>query len=204
MRFPMVGAAALALLCAACGQSSQAPVTYEFREPASQAAADLAKIASSHSSLSRIDLQRPALAVQSQVHGDEGTVTIAIPGTAPNRDVTLRFELKPYLGGKETFVSFELDGPDLGELDLGPNRFAGRKSLSDEFEEALSLLSSRAGGNAGGQDPKREFERLFDLAAVLNDPAMLERVKSRSKQEGAVDFLFSNPPEVQQFDDSAD
>lgn len=199
-----IGAAALALVCAACGQSSQAPVTYEFREPPSQAAADLAKIASSHSSLGRIDLQRPALVVQSQVHGDEGTVTIAIPGAPPNRDVTLRFELKPYLDGEETLVSFQMGAPDLGELDLGKDRFAGRKSLNDEFGEALALLANHASGHTGDRDPRRAFERLFDLAAALNDPSMLERVKSRGKQEGAVDFLFSSPPEVQQFDESVD
>ena len=67
--------------------------------------------------------------MQSAIRDGRGEVTIAVPGGAGQRDVLLTFKLSPESEGKQTMAVLTLDAPDLGELDLGTDRFAGRKSL---------------------------------------------------------------------------
>ena len=67
--------------------------------------------------------------MQSEIRDGRGEVTIAVPGGAGQRDVLLTFKLSPESEGKQTMAVLTLDAPDLGELDLGTDRFAGRKSL---------------------------------------------------------------------------
>jgi len=190
-----LAAAVTLLLLAACGLGqSRSLASYELDGPAERIAAEIAALASSHSALSRIDLRRPALRAQSEIRDGRGRVTIAVPGGAGQRDVVLTFKLEPYGDGKLTMVKLDMDAPDLRELDLGTDRFAGRKSLGREFGEALGALADKINHREYRNDPRQEFERLFDVAAVLDDPALLARVKARGQQEGAVDFLFAHPP----------
>lgn len=194
----------LLLLTAACSGGSRDLASYEFEAPMNEIAPALTAMATAHSSLGRIDAQRPALRVQSEVREEGGRVTIAVPGGNGSRDLVLTFRLKPYLDGKHTMVALTMDAPDLGEIDLGKDRFAGRKSLGHEFGEALGDLADRVNRSPHEADLPKNFARLFDLAAVLNDPALLARAKGRGQQEGAVDFLFAHPPEVRAFDDRPD
>ena len=191
-----LAAAALLLLLSACvlGQSPSL-ASYEFGGSADRVAAEIAALATSHSSLSRIDLRRPVLRVQSEVRGGKGKVTIVVPGGSGQRDAVLTFKVEPCGDGKLTMVTLTIDAPDLGELDLGTDRFAGRKSLGREFGEALGDLADQVNRPEHQGDPRKKFERLFDLAAVLDDPVLLARVKARGQQEGAVDFLFAHPPQ---------
>ena len=190
------------MVLAACGLGqSRGLASYEFGGSADRIAAEIAALASSHSALSRIDMHRPALRAQSEVRDGRGKVTIAVPGGAGQRDVVLTFMLEPSGDGKLAMVKLDMDAPDLRELDLGTDRFAGRKSLGREFGEALGALADKVNHREYQKDPRDEFERLFDLAAVLDDPALLARVKARGKQEGVVDFLFAHPPEPRDDED---
>ncbi len=185
----------LLLLLAACGWGqSHSLASYEMSGSVDQVAAEIAALASSHSSLSRIDARRPALRAQSEIRDGRGKVTVAVPGGVGQRDVVLNFKLSPEGEGKRTMAVLTMDAPDLGELDLGTDRFAGRKSLGREFGEALGALADKVNCPGYPNQPRQKFERLFDLAAVLDDPALLARVKARGQQEGVVDFLFDHPP----------
>ena len=187
---------------ASCGAGNPGQVaSYEFSGPTDRVAAELTALASAHSALSRLDLRRPALRAESDIRESAGRVTITVPGGAGQRDVVLIFKLEPFSDGKLTMVSLTMNGPDLGELDLGEGRFAGRKSLGREFGEGLGALADKVNHRGTGGDPRQRFERLFDLAAVLDDPALLARVKARGQQEGTVDFLFADPPVQRDFDD---
>lgn len=187
---------------ASCGRGDSGKLaSYEFGGPTDRVAAELTALASAHSSLSRLELRRPALRAESEFRDNSGRVTITVPGGAGQRDVVLTFKLEPFSEGKLTMVSLTMEGPDLGELDLGQGRFAGRKSLGREFGDALGVLADKVNHRGTQGDPRKRFERLFDLAAVLDDPALLARVKARGQQEGAVDFLFADPPVQREFDD---
>ena len=185
----------LLMVLAACGSGqSRGLASYEMSGSVDQVAAEIAALASSHSSLSRIDARRPGLRVQSEIRDGRGEVKIAVPGGVGQRDVALNFKLSPESEDKRTMVVLTMDAPDLGELDLGIDRFAGRKSLGREFGEALGNLADKVNHPGNSNQPRQGFERLLDLAAVLDDPALLARVKARGQQEGAVDFLFAHPP----------
>jgi hypothetical protein len=188
-------AALLLVLISACGGSSRDLASYEFEAPMNEIAPTLTALAAAHSSLGRIDAHRQALRAQSEIREEAGQVTIAVPGGDGSRDMVLTFRLKPYLEGKHTMVTLTMDAPDLGEIDLGKGRFAGSKSLSREFGVALGDLADQINHRPHETNPQKAFARLFDLAAVLNDPALLARAKGRGKQEGAVDYLFANPPQ---------
>ena len=132
---------------------------------------------------------------------DKGLVTITIPGGVGQRNVVLSFAVTRLYDDKNAMVALTIDAPDLAEIDLGPGRFASPKSLGKEFSEALGTLAGTVNNKYRGDDPSREFARLFDLAAVLDDPALRTRVINRSLQQGTVDFLFSNPPQDHGFSD---
>ena len=197
-----LAATVLLIQLAACGWGqSRSLASYEMNGSVDRVAAKIAAMASAHSSLSRIDARRPPLRVQSAIRDGRGEVTIAVSGGAGQRDALLNFKLTPESEGKRTTAVLTMDAPDLGELDLGTDRFAGRKSLGREFGEALGALADKVNHPGNPDQQPQKFERLFDLAAVLDDPALLARVKARGKQEGVVDFLFAHPPAPREDED---
>ena len=191
-----------AFMLSACAADEPEPIAnYQFNAPVSQVAARLVTLAEAHSSLSRIGIKRPALRVQSSQADGQGTVTIAVPGGARLHPVTLTFALTPYLDGKSTMVALSVSASDMGEIDLGPQRFAGAKALSKDFAEALGMLASKINGPAYADDPARRFGRLFDLATVLDNPELRGKVERLGKQQGVVDFLFFDVPPDERFED---
>ena len=181
----LLAAIAAALLLGACGRSQREPLaSYQFNAPVGAVTARLAALAAVGSSLSRIDARRPPLRAASSSAGDNGLVTIAIPGGSGQRDVALT-----------------VDAPDAAEIDLGPGRFASPNTLSKDFGSALGTLAGRVNNRTHSGDTSRQFARLFDLAAVLDDPALRTRVAHRGRQEGTVDFLFSDQPRGNRFSD---
>ena len=203
LRVLLIFAAALTLT--ACGRNKPADLAnYQFNAPVAQVSAKLVSLADAHSRLSRINAHRPPLAVESAIADGKGRVTIAVPGGTGKRPVKLTFAITPYLDGKYTMVALTMEAPDVEEIDLGPRRFAGTKSLGKEFGDALGALANEVNRTYHRDDPSRQFARLFDLAAALDDPALRSRVRSRGKQEGSVDFLFFDVPPDDRFGDSAD
>ena len=174
---------------------------YQFNAPVAVVTARLAALATVGSGLSRIDARRPPLNASSKIVGDKGLVTITIPGGIGQRNVVLSFAVTRLYDDPKAMVALTLEAPDLAEIDLGPGRFASRKSLGKELSNSLGTLADRVNNRGRGGDPSRQFARLFDLAAVLNDPALRTRVTNRGKQPGTVDFLFSNPPQDHSFSD---
>ena len=193
---------AAVLLLAACGQSQSEPLAnYQFNASVGAVTARLATQAATGSALSRIDVRRPPLRANSSSAGDKGLVTIAVPGGAGQRDVVLTFTVTQLYDDTKSMVTLTMDAPDATEIDLGPGRFASPKSLGKEFGSALGSLAAVVNGTYHNGDVSRQFARLFDLAAVLDDPALRARVLSRGKQEGTVDFLFSDERRNHQFND---
>ena len=193
---------AATLLIAACGREQPVPLSnYQFNAPVTAVTARLAALAATGSTLSRIEAHRPPLRADSRSAGDQGLVTITVPGGTGQRDVVLTFTVTQLYDGSKSMVAMTIDAPDANEIDLGPERFASPKSLGKEFGDALGALASKINGTYYRGDVSRQFARLFDLAAVLDDPALRARVLSRGKQEGTVDFLFSDEPRTHQFDD---
>ena len=189
LRLLLIFAAGLAL--AACGRNKPADLAnYQFNAPVAQVAAKLVSLGDAHSRLSRIGAHRLPLAVESTIKDGEGWVTIAVPGGTGKQPVKLTFAITPYLDGKYTMVALTMEARDLEEIDLGPGRFAGTKTLGTGFGEALGSLASEVNRTYHRGDASDEFGRLFDLAAATDDPALRARVLSRGKQEGSVDFLF--------------
>ena len=143
------------MLLAACGWGqSRSLASYEMSGSVDQVAAEIAALATSHSSLSRIDARRPALLVQSEIRDGRGEVKIAVPGGVGQHDVALNFKLSPESEDKRTMVVLTMDAPDLGELDLGINRFAGRKRIGREFGEALGNLADKVNHPGNPHQPR--------------------------------------------------
>ncbi len=163
--------------------------------------ARLAALATVGSTLSRIDARRPPLRANSSSAGDKGLVTITIPGGAGQGDVVLNFTVTRLYDETKAMVALTMDAPDTAEFDLSPERFASPKSLANEFGNALGTLAAKVNNRTHGGDVSRQFARLFDLAAVLDDPALRTRMTHRGLQEGTVDFLFSDQPLGSRFGD---
>ena len=198
----LLAAIAAALLLGACGRSQREPLaSYQFNAPVGAVTARLAALAAVGSSLSRIDARRPPLRAASSSAGDNGLVTIAIPGGSGQRDVALTFTVTPLYDETKAMVALTVDAPDAAEIDLGPGRFASPNTLSKDFGSALGTLAGRVNNRTHSGDTSRQFARLFDLAAVLDDPALRTRVAHRGRQEGTVDFLFSDQPRGNRFSD---
>ena len=190
------------LLLAACGRKQPVPLAnYQFNAPVSAVTAQLTALAATGSALSRIEARRPPLRADSRSAGDKGLVTITVPGGTGQRDVVLTFTVSQLYDDTKSMVAMTIDAPDANEIDLGPERFASPKSLGKEFGDALGALASKVNGTYHRGDVSRQFARLFDLAAVLDDPALRARVMRRGKQEGTVDFLFSDQPRGHRFND---
>lgn len=194
---------AAALTVAACGRDKPADLAnYQFNAPAAQVAAKLVALSDAHSRLSRIDAHRPPLAVESTITDGKEQVTIAVPGGTGKQPVKLTFAITPYLDGKYAMVALTMEAPDLEEIDLGPGRFAGTKTLGTGFGEALGSLASEVNRTYHRGDASDRFGRLFDLAAATDDPALRARVLSRGKQEDSVDFLFFDQSPSERFGDT--
>ena len=192
---------AMTLLIAACGREQPVPlVNYQFNAPVAVVTARLAALAAAGSALSRIEARRPPLRADSNSAGDRGLVTITVPGGTGQRDVVLTFTVTQLYDGSKSMVAMTFAAPDANEIDLGPERFASPKTLGKQFGIALGSLADTVNGTYHKADSSRQFARLFDLAAVLDDPALHARVLSRGKQEGTVDFLFSDEPRTHQFE----
>ena len=186
---------AATLLIAACGREQPVPLAnYQFNAPVSAVTAQLAALAATGSTLSRIEARRPPLRADSRSAGGKGLVTITVPGGTGQRDVVLTFTVTQLYDGSKSMVAMTIDAPDANEIDLGPERFASPKSLGKEFGDALGALASKVNGTYYRGDVSRQFARLFDLAAVLDDPGLRAHVLSRGKQEDTVDFLFEYKP----------
>ena len=193
---------AVTLLIAACGREQPVPLAnYQFNAPVSAVTAQLAALAATGSTLSRIEARRPPLRADSRITGDKGLVTITVPGGTDQRNVVLTFSITQLYDSHKSMVALTIDAPDANEIDLGPERFASPKTLGKEFGDALGGLAAKVNGTYHRGDPSRQFARLFDLAAVLDDPALRTRVIRRGKQEGSVDFLFSDQPRGHRFND---
>lgn len=189
------------LLLAACGRGQPEPIAnYQFNAPVAAVTARLAALATVGSALSRIEARRPPLRADSSSAGDKGVVVITVPGGSGQRDVVLTFTVARFYDDKST-VALTIDAPDAAEIDLGPELFASPTSLSKDFGSALGSLAHTVNGTYRNNEPMRQFARLFDLAAVLDDPALRTRVTRRGKQEGTVDFLFSDHPRRRGFGD---
>ena len=184
---------AVVLLLAACGRGQPEPIAnYQFNAPVAAVTARIAALATTGSALSRIEARRPPLRADSSSTDDKGLVTITVPGGANQRGVVLTFTVTQLYSDTKSMVALTIDAPDAAEIDLGPGRFASPTSLTKDFGSALGALADTVNNTHHHTNALKQFARLFDLAAVLNDPALHTRVTRRSKQEGTVDFLFSD------------
>lgn len=194
-------AGAAVLLLTACGRGQPAAANYQFNAPVAAVTARIAALAAVGSALSRIEVRRPPLRADSSSAGAAGLVKITVPGGANQRGVVLTFTVTRLYDDTKSMVALTVEAPDAAEIDLGPERFASPTSLTKDFSSALGALADTVNGTYPTSDAARKFARLFDLAAVLDDPALRTRVTRRSKQEGTVDFLFSDRPRGRGFSD---
>lgn len=189
----------VAAVLGSCARSEPAALAnYQFNAPVAEVVSQLLALAKAGSRLSRIAVRRPPLQASVKADGEAQLVTIAVPGGTRLHPVVLTFRVTPYID-KYAMVALTVDAPDLGEIDLGPERFAASKSLGKSFGDALGMMTHPADHSYPGADPQRRFGRLFDLAAVLDDPALRKKVERRAKQPGSVDFLFFDVPPGERF-----